>query len=83
MSTDSPEAGDTYYSESYKHFIIFSTKKGVAKNLGGISCILKMTGKIEEMSEPTRYVREISGVGWKYVGNLTYILRKAIDEVPK
>ena len=76
MST--PKVGDIFYRD--KHFIVFAVNKHPLDS--GFSCILNMSGRIETLSLVEEYVDEVSGGvhGWVYVGNLTDIFRKVIDE---
>ena len=75
MST--PKVGDIFYRD--KQFIVFAFNKHPLDS--GFSCILNMSGRIETLSLVDKYVGEVSGGnGWVYVGNLTDIFRKVIDE---
>ena len=72
-----PKVGDIFYRD--KQFIVFAINKHPLDS--GFSCILNMSGRIETLSLVDKYVGEVSGGnGWVYVGNLTDVFRKVIDE---
>ena len=72
-----PKVGDIFYRD--KQFIVFAINKHPLDS--GFSCILNMSGRIEALTEVDKYVEKVSGGnGWVYVGNLTDVFRKVIDE---
>lgn len=76
---NSPKNGDIFYNSRDKQFVFFSYNK---KDMdSGISCILSMSGRIETLSMPEKYLEEIRKNEesiWVHVGNLTTIFRNCI-----